>query len=165
MPRWILQSARFSTLNSDCGRVSLASIASRKVGMQATKRLAATSCYHFSSSASYCSQTSEYIPLRKQLKDEARAKRLDRLEDKTRQSTTSPAKVSEWKLTVGIEIHAQLNTARKLFSRRYSTRYKPHRDSLPKQLREPRIVLPPTAMWLFSTLRRQALYPNFRRLP
>lgn len=95
MPRWILQSARLSVAN----------------------RLIATNCYH-STPASCGSQISEYIPVRKQLKDEAKAERIGRLEELTRHSTPSPEKVLKWELTVGIEIHAQLNTARKLFSSR-----------------------------------------------
>jgi aspartyl-tRNA(Asn)/glutamyl-tRNA(Gln) amidotransferase subunit B len=54
------------------------------------------------------------IPLRKQLKDEAKQKRLDIRSG----AVTQANKVSfeGWELTVGIEIHAELNTARKLFS-------------------------------------------------
>ena len=59
-------------------------------------------------------------PLRKQLKD---AKRQDRLEGRlgrpeSRRSRlpTAPDKESQWRLTIGIEIHAQLNTTQKLFS-------------------------------------------------
>jgi aspartyl-tRNA(Asn)/glutamyl-tRNA(Gln) amidotransferase subunit B len=56
-------------------------------------------------------------PIRKQLKDEAKRKRLageDRLKPNTREEDERTAR---WELTVGIEIHAQLNTERKLFSR------------------------------------------------
>lgn len=52
------------------------------------------------------------MPFRKQLKHEARLAR--------RQGKTSPKEhaqtVDGWELTVGVEIHAQLNTSRKLFS-------------------------------------------------
>ena len=66
-------------------------------------------------------QTSN-VPFRKQLKDEAKRKRetqrLDALKgithDTSGKSNGSTSK--EWKLTVGLEIHAQLNTDRKLFS-------------------------------------------------
>lgn len=52
------------------------------------------------------------MPLRKQLKDEAkRAKK----QGKNRPKNESQV-VDGWELTVGIEIHAQLNTPRKLFS-------------------------------------------------
>ncbi|KAF2402136.1 hypothetical protein EJ06DRAFT_520215 [Trichodelitschia bisporula] len=50
-------------------------------------------------------------PLRKQLKDEAKRKRA------TPAQTANPHRIKPgWELTVGIEIHAELNTARKLFS-------------------------------------------------
>jgi aspartyl-tRNA(Asn)/glutamyl-tRNA(Gln) amidotransferase subunit B len=52
-------------------------------------------------------------PLRKQLKDEAKAlKATGKRKKKKADNQTVPG----WELTVGIEIHAQLNTARKLFS-------------------------------------------------
>ncbi|KAJ4197667.1 hypothetical protein NW755_000364 [Fusarium falciforme] len=52
------------------------------------------------------------VPLRKQLKDEAKkAKKHGKKKSKGDSQT-----VDGWELTVGIEIHAQLNTARKLFS-------------------------------------------------
>jgi aspartyl-tRNA(Asn)/glutamyl-tRNA(Gln) amidotransferase subunit B len=53
------------------------------------------------------------VPLRKKLKDEA--KQLKK-QAKTRKSKGSNQVVDDWELTVGIEIHAQLNTPRKLFS-------------------------------------------------
>ncbi|KAL9624505.1 MAG: hypothetical protein Q9160_001169 [Pyrenula sp. 1 TL-2023] len=61
----------------------------------------------------YCTQN-EVVPLRKQLKDARRFKRGDK---DLRQGKRSAEIVdSKWELTVGIEIHAQLNTASKLFS-------------------------------------------------
>lgn len=52
------------------------------------------------------------VPLRKQLKDETRqAKKQGKKKSKAESQT-----VDGWELTVGIEIHAQLNTSRKLFS-------------------------------------------------
>lgn len=52
------------------------------------------------------------MPLRKQLRDEAKqAKKQGKKKTKGDSQT-----VDGWELTVGIEIHAQLNTARKLFS-------------------------------------------------
>ena len=53
------------------------------------------------------------IPFRKQLKDEAKKRKA---EESGKRSKSSKQKLVEWELTVGIEIHAQLNTARKLFS-------------------------------------------------
>ena len=62
------------------------------------------------------------VPFRKQLKDEAKRKReaqkLDAIQrnrlDAGRKSNALESR--KWKLTVGLEIHAQLNTERKLFS-------------------------------------------------
>jgi hypothetical protein len=64
-----------------------------------------------------CFQTSNVVPLRKQLKDEAKAKKsaLSETRGKTKKQDIDP-RLKNWELTVGIEIHAQLNTARKLFS-------------------------------------------------
>jgi aspartyl-tRNA(Asn)/glutamyl-tRNA(Gln) amidotransferase subunit B len=56
------------------------------------------------------------IPFRKQLKDEAKKRRsLDGAQKKRQR------KLEDWELTIGIEIHAQLNTERKLFSAAAST--------------------------------------------
>ncbi|KAL6853015.1 hypothetical protein ACO1O0_007565 [Amphichorda felina] len=52
------------------------------------------------------------VPLRKQLKDEAKRARKQGKNKSKKDSQT----VEGWELTVGIEIHAQLNTSRKLFS-------------------------------------------------
>lgn len=57
-------------------------------------------------------------PFRKQLKDEAKRQKVERSGKKTKGGNQ---KVDNWELTVGIEIHAQLNTARKLFSAASST--------------------------------------------
>jgi aspartyl-tRNA(Asn)/glutamyl-tRNA(Gln) amidotransferase subunit B len=64
-----------------------------------------------------CFQTSNVVPLRKQLKDEAKAKKSasSEMRGKTKKQDIDP-RLKNWELTVGIEIHAQLNTARKLFS-------------------------------------------------
>jgi aspartyl-tRNA(Asn)/glutamyl-tRNA(Gln) amidotransferase subunit B len=53
------------------------------------------------------------IPFRKQLKDEAKKRKAEGFGKKSKQGNQ---KLDKWELTVGIEIHAQLNTARKLFS-------------------------------------------------
>lgn len=51
------------------------------------------------------------VPLRKQLKDEARARKIQ-----VSKKSKSDSRLDKWELTVGIEIHAELNTTRKLFS-------------------------------------------------
>ncbi|KAJ1326101.1 aspartyl-tRNA(Asn)/glutamyl-tRNA(Gln) amidotransferase subunit B [Microdochium nivale] len=56
---------------------------------------------------------SVHVPLRKQLKDEA--KQLKASGTKKKKNASNQV-VPGWELTVGIEIHAQLNTPRKLFS-------------------------------------------------
>jgi hypothetical protein len=55
-----------------------------------------------------------HVPLRKELKDAARSARL--VTGAT--PVQSPDILDDWELTVGIEVHAQLNTSRKLFSRK-----------------------------------------------
>ena len=62
---------------------------------------------------SVCWQPEEITPLRKQLKDEGKAKKTGAKQVKAQD--VDP-RLAAWELTVGIEIHAQLNTARKLFS-------------------------------------------------
>ena len=59
----------------------------------------------------------DVVPFRKQLKDEAKQKRLagDAKAENKRGKGKGP-RLEKWELTVGIEIHAQLNTERKLFS-------------------------------------------------
>jgi hypothetical protein len=64
----------------------------------------------------YSSQVDTIVPLRKQLKDEAKAKRASSLADGPKPTLVHDTRLRDWELTVGIEIHAQLNTARKLFS-------------------------------------------------
>jgi hypothetical protein len=55
-----------------------------------------------------------HIPLRKELKDAIKLARL--VPGAT--PVQSPDILDDWELTVGIEVHAQLNTTRKLFSRK-----------------------------------------------
>lgn len=57
--------------------------------------------------------TGNTIPFRKQLKDEAATARKSGNPNKAKGINR---KLDDWELTVGIEIHAQLNTVRKLFS-------------------------------------------------
>jgi aspartyl-tRNA(Asn)/glutamyl-tRNA(Gln) amidotransferase subunit B len=53
------------------------------------------------------------VPIRKRLKEEAKRKRKD---GSGKRAFPDDALLREWELTVGIEIHAELNTAKKLFS-------------------------------------------------
>lgn len=52
-------------------------------------------------------------PLRKQLKQDARSAKARKRETKKKEEESR----QQWELTVGIEIHAQLDTEAKLFSR------------------------------------------------
>ena len=58
------------------------------------------------------------VPYRKQLKDKAKQRRADGESKHDDAKKIKEARAENWKLTVGIEVHAQLNTERKLFSRR-----------------------------------------------
>ncbi|OAA65254.1 glutamyl-tRNA b subunit [Niveomyces insectorum RCEF 264] len=62
------------------------------------------------------SPPSRPVSLRKQLKDEAKARKAAAGPATHKPSHRRGQTVPGWELTVGIEIHAQLNTARKLFS-------------------------------------------------
>ncbi|KAI1103386.1 aspartyl/glutamyl-tRNA amidotransferase subunit B [Jackrogersella minutella] len=54
-----------------------------------------------------------YVPLRKKLKDDSKKQKAL---GKKKKNNANNQTVDGWELTVGIEIHAQLNTAKKLFS-------------------------------------------------
>ncbi|KAK4192350.1 Glutamyl-tRNA amidotransferase subunit B, mitochondrial [Podospora australis] len=56
------------------------------------------------------------VPLRKQLKDQAKALKSSGSSPRKKKKNSDNQTVPGWELTVGIEIHAQLNTSRKLFS-------------------------------------------------
>lgn len=59
----------------------------------------------------------EAVPLRKHLKEEAKRKRVEsRASRQGNASSKADPRTEKWELTVGIEIHAELNTAQKLFS-------------------------------------------------
>jgi aspartyl-tRNA(Asn)/glutamyl-tRNA(Gln) amidotransferase subunit B len=58
----------------------------------------------------------DVVSLRKQLKDDIKASRAGRHERGTSLRRWELDDIPGWELTVGIEIHAQLNTTRKLFS-------------------------------------------------
>lgn len=59
----------------------------------------------------------DVVPFRKQLKEAARAERGQNDADHAAHERLKQERLSRWELTVGIEIHAQLNTDKKLFSR------------------------------------------------
>ena len=55
----------------------------------------------------------EPVPLRKQIKQEIKRRKADKRAQPTKADSES---LEAWELTIGIEIHAQLNTSKKLFS-------------------------------------------------
>lgn len=61
------------------------------------------------------------VPFRKQLKDEAKKRKVEGTGKSKKKKKKKNQKLDDWELTVGIEIHAQLNTERKLFSGATST--------------------------------------------
>ncbi|KAG4436493.1 hypothetical protein IFR05_008034 [Cadophora sp. M221] len=73
--------------------------------------------YHTTQTAIDSSLAGSPIAYRKQLKDEAKTRKAEGGKKSNKDNQT----LNEWELTVGIEIHAQLNTARKLFSSAAST--------------------------------------------
>lgn len=56
------------------------------------------------------------VPLRKQLKQAARVAKKQEWNGRSELELKRQQRLAEWELTVGIEIHAQLNTSTKLFS-------------------------------------------------
>ena len=73
---------------------------------------------HFSAAA-YCLQSAKAaetaVPLRKQLKEEAKQRKKS-AKAAGKGNNEGNALLDKWELTVGIEVHAELNTAHKLFS-------------------------------------------------
>ncbi|KAG5947131.1 hypothetical protein E4U53_006457 [Claviceps sorghi] len=80
------------------------------VALQSCSRLQAL--HHTPSTALSAKPKDTTVPLRKQLKEEAKLAK----KQGTKKSKGDSQTVDGWELTVGIEIHAQLNTSRKLFS-------------------------------------------------
>ena len=60
------------------------------------------------------------VPFREQLKYQAKQRRTAERLGLNTAKTKKNAPLEGWELTVGIEIHAQLNTERKLFSSAFS---------------------------------------------
>ncbi|OBT53048.1 hypothetical protein VE04_07385 [Pseudogymnoascus sp. 24MN13] len=56
------------------------------------------------------------VPLRKQIKDELKRRKAATRDPSSSPPNASAERLPDWELTVGIEIHAQLNTPTKLFS-------------------------------------------------
>jgi aspartyl-tRNA(Asn)/glutamyl-tRNA(Gln) amidotransferase subunit B len=61
--------------------------------------------------------TADAVPLRKHLKDEAKRKKAEaKASNGANKKQKIDPRLEKWELTVGIEVHAELNTACKLFS-------------------------------------------------
>jgi len=92
-----------------------------------------------------------HAPLRKQLKQAAKSATLAKAPGSSPVFNSNDT-LNDWELTVGIEIHAQLNTARKLFSCMccQSLSSQTYTDS--EQLRQQHQALSPTQMLRLSTL-------------
>ncbi|KAF2088587.1 Asp-tRNAAsn/Glu-tRNAGln amidotransferase B subunit [Saccharata proteae CBS 121410] len=58
----------------------------------------------------------EAVHFRKQLKDEAKKRKAEKKAQGGKKGSEMDSRLQKWELTVGIEIHAELNTAKKLFS-------------------------------------------------
>ncbi|KAF3898049.1 Glutamyl-tRNA(Gln) amidotransferase subunit B, mitochondrial [Trichophyton interdigitale] len=95
-------------------RLSLSSAAVAARYWTPNRRLLSTQHVQ-SATSSIAGDAKPFVPLRKQLKDETKAKRLQGKGKKKSRGASS--QVEGWELTVGIEVHAQLDTDSKLFSR------------------------------------------------
>lgn len=95
------------------------------------------------------------VPLRKQLKQEAKTLKAQKKHRKESEEVSR----QEWELTVGIEIHAQLDTEAKLFSRRSTESRTTVRiaDPTTHQARQPPrpillIPMSPCSIWHFRAV-------------
>ncbi|KAI0398009.1 GatB/GatE catalytic domain-containing protein [Xylariaceae sp. FL0594] len=80
---------------------------------QTSSNAPAVRALHTDTTPETTTPTQSHVPLRKQLKDEAKKQKLS---GKKKKANVDNQVVEDWLMTVGIEIHAQLNTAKKLFS-------------------------------------------------
>lgn len=120
MPSWELPAARICSVNLLHVRVTAKSNGFRQPQSAARSKQSARATLSPTQIARYVTEAKDIAPFRKQLKDEAKAKRSAESSYTSKPSIENQKKLKDWELTVGIEIHAQLNTARKLFSREYS---------------------------------------------
>ena len=94
-----------------CLRPGLPRIPTRSAAFRQTRHFA--SQVETSTTPAPNASAAPVTPLRKQLKEQAKALKAS---GKKKKKNADNQTVPGWELTVGIEIHAQLNTARKLFS-------------------------------------------------
>jgi aspartyl-tRNA(Asn)/glutamyl-tRNA(Gln) amidotransferase subunit B len=104
-------------IGRDCLRTTLsrpqsATCCPRQLSNQNTLR-----CLHVDSTAErLVTPSSGSVPFRKQLKDEEKQRKAAKRSGAVKRPQFDVEVNEVWELTVGIEIHAQLNTAKKLFS-------------------------------------------------
>ncbi|MCJ1444845.1 MAG: hypothetical protein MMC23_005348 [Stictis urceolatum] len=91
---------------SSCRPTALAAVCSPRRGLQLRRHLQSES-----------TSRERPAPFRKQLKEEAKLRKATKPKNGSQDTSSNDARLNAWKLTVGIEVHAQLNTERKLFSR------------------------------------------------
>lgn len=96
-----------------CLCAGLSRFSTAKARLQSTRSFASQAATPNPTSIPPNATTAPVTPIRKQLKEQAKALNAS---GKKRKKNTDNQTVPGWELTVGIEIHAQLNTARKLFS-------------------------------------------------
>ena len=164
MPPWKLRGARLRNVIWASARPVTSFNGRARLPSQVKVRPTTGPICHTSQKALHAAQTTEVTPLRKQLKDEAKAKRDAGADSASKASTASHEKLLNWELTVGIEIHAQLNTARKLFSRKCSCK----RRMFEAYLRQTRPLLSmknQTLMSHSSILPLPVPYPYSRKQP
>lgn len=124
MPPWKLRRARARNIFQIPNGVDIGCKAFRRPCPDIAIRPTIRKAFRSIQTTSYTTQAAGAVALRKQLKDEAKVKRA------AGSTSTSPSPPSiqqtlkDWELTIGIEIHAQLNTACKLFSREYTVQFR-----------------------------------------
>src|SRR4051794_37522033 len=106
LSRYLLQ-GHIRTTGCLCTRSrALPSFVSHSRSLQTSSRLENVTSSQDNAAAS---KTAPAVPLRKQLKDQAKALKAS---GKKKKAKADNQTVPGWELTVGIEIHAQLNTPR-----------------------------------------------------
>ncbi|KAJ5577194.1 Aspartyl/glutamyl-tRNA(Asn/Gln) amidotransferase B subunit [Penicillium sp. DV-2018c] len=105
--------SNLSMLRSWLGSGPLRSLHVLRLNRTLPARNAFSSSTRYLASPAPAPTSADRVPLRKQLKQEAKALRSH----KRQRKEIAEASKEEWELTVGVEVHAQLDTETKLFSR------------------------------------------------
>lgn len=164
MPPWKLRCARACNIYQIPNGVDIDSIAFRRPCPDIAIRPTIRKLFRSTQRTSYTTQVAGSVALRKQLKDEAKVKRAAGSTSTSPYPPSIQQTLKDWELTVGIEIHAQLNTARKLFSREYTVQFR--RFELTPQQMQPRLSMTNRIVTLPSSmLRYPGPYPSSRMRP